>query len=87
MPDRVAKSYIEVEGKYYFQNRPDSLAFVDKGAKLQTKLSNSQVAGSMIDIAEARGWTEIQVKGTEDFRREAWLQATARGGLTAHGYK
>ncbi|ELZ3842902.1 hypothetical protein UM225_004617 [Salmonella enterica] len=86
VPDRVAKSYIEVEGKYYFQNRPDSLAFVDKGAKLQTKLSNSQVAGSMIDIAEARGWTEIQVKGTEDFRREAWLQATARG-LTAHGYK
>lgn len=62
VPDRVAKSYIEVEGKYYFQNRPDSLAFVDKGAKLQTKLSNSQVAGSMIDIAEARGWTEIQVK-------------------------
>ncbi|WP_416487261.1 LPD7 domain-containing protein [Escherichia coli] len=86
VPDRVAKSYIEVEGKYYFQNRPDSLAFVDKGTKLQTKLSNSQVAGSMIDIAEARGWTEIQVKGTEDFRREAWLQATARG-LTAHGYK
>ncbi|EIK4285008.1 hypothetical protein LJE32_004683 [Escherichia coli] len=86
VPDRVAKSYIEVEGKYYFKNRPDSLAFVDKGAKLQTKLSNSQVAGSMIDIAEARGWTEIQVKGTEDFRREAWLQATARG-LTAHGYK
>lgn len=86
VPDRVAKSYIEVKGKYYFQNRPDSLAFVDKGAKLQTKLSNSQVAGSMIDIAEARGWTEIQVKGTEDFRREAWLQATARG-LTAHGYK
>ncbi|ENI2019835.1 hypothetical protein ABXP53_004657 [Salmonella enterica subsp. enterica serovar Alachua] len=86
VPDRVVKSYIEVEGKYYFQNRPDSLAFVDKGAKLQTKLSNSQVAGSMIDIAEARGWTEIQVKGTEDFRREAWLQATARG-LTAHGYK
>ncbi|HDT1777783.1 TPA: hypothetical protein QHR26_005078 [Klebsiella pneumoniae subsp. pneumoniae] len=86
VPDRVAKSYIEVEGKYYFQNRPDSLAFVDKGAKLQTKLSNNQVAGSMIDIAEARGWTEIQVKGTEDFRREAWLQATARG-LTAHGYK
>ncbi|MDN0096658.1 LPD7 domain-containing protein [Yersinia rohdei] len=86
IPDRVAKSYIEVEGKFYFQNRPDSLAFVDKGARLQTKLNNSQVAGSLVDIAEARGWTEIQVKGTEEFRREAWLQATARG-LTAHGYK
>lgn len=86
VPERVSKSYIEVEGKYYFQNRPDSLAFVDKGAKLQTKLNNHQVADSMVEIAEARGWSEIQVKGTEDFRREVWLQATTKG-LTAHGYK
>ncbi|PHM51247.1 DNA primase [Xenorhabdus sp. KK7.4] len=86
IPDKVSKSYIEVEGKFYFQNKPDSLAFVDKGAKLQTKLNSHQVADSMVEIAEARGWSEIQVKGTEDFRREVWLQATAKG-LTAHGYK
>lgn len=86
VPDRVAKNYVEIDGKYYFGNRPDSLAFVDKGARLQTKLSNAQVAGSMVDIAEARGWTEIQVKGTADFRRDAWLEASARG-LTVQGYK
>lgn len=86
VPDRVAKNYVEIDGKYYFGNRPDSLAFVDKGARLQTKLNNAQVAGSMVDIAEARGWTEIQVKGTADFRRDAWLEASARG-LTVQGYK
>ncbi|MFN3710617.1 MAG: LPD7 domain-containing protein [Alishewanella aestuarii] len=86
VPDRVAKNYVEIDGKYYFGNRPDSLAFVDKGARLQTKLSNAQVAGSMVDIAEARGWTEIQVKGTADFRRDAWLEASARG-LAVQGYK
>lgn len=86
VPDKVAKSYVEVEGKYYFAGRPDSLAFVDKGARLQTKLSNAQVAGSMVDIAESRGWTEIQVKGTQDFRREAWLEAASRG-LEVRGYK
>ncbi len=86
IPEKVAKSYVEVEGKYYFVGKPESLAFVDKGARLQTRLSNSQVAGSMVDIAEARGWTELQVKGTRDFRREAWLEAAARG-LTVRGYK
>lgn len=86
VPEKVAKSYVEVEGKYYFAGRPDALAFVDKGARLQTKLSNAQVAGSMVDIAESRGWTELQVKGTQDFRREAWLEAASRG-LEVRGYK
>ncbi|MGY5732289.1 LPD7 domain-containing protein [Vibrio chemaguriensis] len=86
VPEKISKSYVEVDGKYYFAGRPDSLAFVDKGAKLQTKLSSSNVASSMVDIAEARGWTELQVKGTEDFRREAWLEASSRG-LGVRGYK
>lgn len=86
VPEKVAKSYVEMNGKYYFAGRPDALAFVDKGARLQTKLSNAEVAGSMVDIAEARGWTELQVKGTQDFRREAWLEASSRG-LSVHGYK
>lgn len=86
VPDHVAKAYVEVRGKYYFAHRPDSLAFVDKGARLQTRLSNARVAGSMVDIAESRGWTELQVRGTTEFRREAWLQASARG-LEVRGYR
>ncbi|HCI4627457.1 TPA: hypothetical protein NO917_005193, partial [Klebsiella variicola subsp. variicola] len=85
MPERIAKAYTQIDDRYYFQGRPDSLAFVDKGEKLQTKISNAQVAGSLVEIAEARGWEEIQLKGTPDFKREAWLQATVRG-MTAHGY-
>jgi len=86
VPERIKKSYVEVSGKYYFSGRPDALAFVDKGLRLQTKHSNAQVAGSMVDIAEARGWKQIQVKGTHDFRREAWLEAVSRG-LKVYGYK
>ncbi|MCK8373793.1 hypothetical protein LXA19_17360, partial [Erwinia amylovora] len=85
VPERIAKAYTQIDDRYYFQGRPDSLAFVDKGEKLQTKISNAQVAGSLVEIAEARGWQEIQLKGTQDFKREAWLQATAKG-MTAHGY-
>lgn len=86
VPDRVAKSYVELDGKYYFVKKPDQLAFVDKGVRLQTKLTNAKVAASMVDVAEARNWTELQVKGTSDFRREAWLEATSRG-LKVRGYK
>jgi putative DNA primase/helicase len=79
------KSYIEIEGKYYFAGRADSLAFEDRGRRLKTSLDNTRVAGSMVDIAEAKGWTEIRVRGKEAFRREAWLHATARG-IEVKGY-
>lgn len=86
VPEKVAKAYVELDGKFYFTHRPTALAFVDKGDRLQTKLSNARVASSMVDIAEARGWAEIQLKGTRDFRREAWLAAAARG-MAVRGYK
>lgn len=86
IPSKVAKEYVEVNGKYYFGNNPDALAFEDKGAKLQTKLSSRKIAESMVDISEARGWTDIKVRGTDDFKREVWVEAASRG-LTVTGYK
>jgi hypothetical protein len=85
MPPGVKKSYIEINGKYYFAGRPDSLAFEDKGQRLRTKLNHGNVAGSMVDMAAAKGWTEIRVKGKEEFRREAWLHAASKG-LAVRGY-
>jgi hypothetical protein len=32
----------------------------------------------MVRIAEARGWNEIKVSGSETFRREVWLEAATR---------
>jgi len=86
VPDRVLDKYVEVEGKFYFERNPEALAFIDKGSKIQTKLSNATVAASMIDIAESRGWTEISVRGDKDFKRMAWLEAASRG-LSVVGYK
>ena len=40
----------------------------------------------MLALAEARGWTAIAVRGSAGFRREAWIEANARG-LDAHGHK
>jgi hypothetical protein len=33
----------------------------------------------MVDIAAHRGWERIEVRGADDFRREVWLEAKARG--------
>lgn len=86
IPTSVAKKYIELDGKFYFERNPDTLAFIDRGTKIQTKLKSKVVATSMVDIAEARGWTKINVRGEIDFKRQVWLEATARG-LTVEGYK
>lgn len=40
----------------------------------------------MLDTAAHRGWTEIKVKGIEEFRREAWLEGQGRG-ISVTGYK
>lgn len=85
-PSSVKKAYLEVDGKYFFMERPEHLAFEDRGTRIKTNLNNAKVAGSMLDVAQAKGWTDIKVKGKETFRREAWLQATARG-MEVTGYR
>jgi len=39
----------------------------------------------MVRIAEARGWDEIKVSGSETFRKEVWLEAASRG-MHVKGY-
>ncbi len=85
IPPEIEKRYLRVGDKYYHPQKPEEAAFVDKGNKLETKSSNEQVAESMVRIAEARGWDEIKVSGSETFRREAWLEAAARG-MHVKGY-
>lgn len=85
IPPQVQKVYIEIDGKYYFAGRPDSLAFEDRGRSLKTRQDNPRVAASMVDIAEAKGWARLRVRGKEDFRREVWVQAAARG-IEVKGY-
>jgi len=36
-------------------------------------------------LAEARGWHSVEIKGSPEFQREAWVEATARG-LQGRGY-
>lgn len=85
MPPEIEKQYLRVGDKYYHPKNTDSVAFEDKGNKLETKSNSENIAESMVRIAEARGWDEIKVSGSETFRREAWLEAASRG-MHVKGY-
>jgi hypothetical protein len=84
IPDDVAMRFVRVGRSYYFQN--GAPAFDDHGRKLSTKSENTELVRNLIQIAEARGWEEITVSGTERFRQKVWRAATLEG-LIVRGYK
>jgi len=84
VPESVARKFLRVERNYYFQDRTP--AFSDQGNKLTTSGTDLAVVRTMVQIAKVRGWDAITVKGTEEFRRSAWIEAM-QNGLTVGGYK
>jgi hypothetical protein len=83
VPEEVRRRFVQVKNKYYF---PDGArAFTDRGTRLTTASENTEVVRSLILIAEARGWGEVTVRGTERFRREAWFAGHA-AGIEVRGY-
>lgn len=84
VPENVARRFLKVEQDYYFLDRTP--AFSDRGNKLATRGEHPEVVRSLVEIAIARGWDDITVKGTESFRRAAWMEAS-QSGLRVAGYK
>ena len=85
VPQDVAAKYLKVGDQYHFQRNPEAVAFRDRGSKLETQTNSAAVADSMVRIAQARGWDEIRVTGSETFKREVWMEAAARG-MHVRGY-
>jgi hypothetical protein len=84
VPEDIAKRFVQVRNKYYF---PDGArAFTDRGNRITTNSENTEVVRSLVEIAKARSWQEITVRGTERFRKEVWIAASV-AGLQVRGYK
>lgn len=84
VPESVSKRFLKVDSDYFFPDR--SPAFVDHGAKLATRGEHPEVVRALIEIAKERGWDRVTVKGSEAFRRAAWIEA-AKNGMQVAGYK
>lgn len=85
VPPDVERKFLRVGDKFYYPQNTSQVAFQDKGNKLETRSNGEQMAENLVRIAESRGWDEIKVSGSETFRREAWLEAAARG-MHVKGY-
>lgn len=85
VPPEIERQYLRVGDKFYHPKNTDRVAFEDKGTRLETKSNSKSIAGAMVQIAEARGWDEIKVSGSEVFRKEVWLEAASRG-MHVKGY-
>lgn len=84
IPEEVSRRFLKVDRDYYFFDRTP--AFSDQGTKLATRGEHPEVIRSLVDIAVARGWDGITVKGAESFRRAAWMQAS-QSGMKVVGYQ
>jgi putative DNA primase/helicase len=84
VPDEVRKKFVQIKNAYFFAD--GAKAFTDRGDRLTTPSENTEVVRSLITIAQARGWNEVVVQGSERFRREAWAAART-AGLDVQGYK
>ncbi|GJD94457.1 LPD7 domain-containing protein [Methylobacterium iners] len=96
-PDRIRRKYYVVAAKVgldgdaihariYTDRQGEYLAFKATGDRLSTRNEAPEVVRDMIAVAEHRGWEAVSVRGPVEFRREAWLEATARG-LPLRGFE
>lgn len=97
LPDRIRRKYYVVtnepgkdgpdgEARLYADERGEYLAFKVADDRLVTRLAAVEVIRDMVSVAQHRQWESLQVRGSVEFRREAWLEASARG-LEVQGYQ
>lgn len=82
----LEERYIANGAEYRFRSEPTRIAFKDEGKRLTTEFNTAEVARGMVDAAESKGWKSLQVKGTEEFKRQVWMEAELRG-LGTRGYQ
>lgn len=90
-PEAISRAYyVEDRGggarRYFDDYQRKSLAIKADDNSISTKKEDLNTIRAMLTMAEARGWSEIKIGGTADFKREAWIEAQARG-ITAQGHK
>lgn len=91
MPERLRRKYYVAEAgagdeaKIYADPRGEYLAFKVSTDRMATRLEDAGVVRDMVSVAQHRGWKEVEVRGSQEFRRTAWLEASVRG-LSVRGH-
>lgn len=96
LPTSVKANYIaKVQNRYFSSEKINfyekdsddtTIAFEDRDKSLNTSREDAKTIKAMLDVADSKGWSSINIKGTESFKREVWLEAHLRG-IETQGYK
>ena len=87
-PSIATRYYVEErrgERQYFEDYQRKSLAMRATETSISSKREDLNTVRAMLEIAEARGWHSVEIRGSADFKREAWIEATARG-LEGRGF-
>jgi hypothetical protein len=88
-PATISKAYYveekDGERRYFDDYQRRALAMRATATSVSTKREDLNTVRAMLELADARGWQTVQIRGSAEFRREAWIEATARG-LQGRGF-
>jgi hypothetical protein len=87
LQQRLRLTYAINAGVYADPNWPTKAIFHDQGKAIVTADSSQRTVAAMVDVAEIKGWRKLQLSGSKEFQREAWIEATSRGmAVQTRGY-
>ncbi|WP_407069482.1 LPD7 domain-containing protein [Moraxella oculi] len=97
LPSNIKNNYIAIvknrhlsdqKINYYDKDDKDqvNIAFEDRNTSLHTSRQDDKTVYAMLDMAQSKGWSAIQLKGTEEFKQKVWLEASLRG-IGVKGYE
>jgi hypothetical protein len=76
----LADRYVVSGNEYRFRGEPSRVAFVVEQKRVSTEHESSVVIQGMIDAAQGvKGWRSLNAVGTEQFRRQVWVEGSLRG--------
>lgn len=91
LPAHLRRKYYVVEvdaaeAKIYADRAGEYLLAKAGRDRLVTLVLNVEIVRDLVAIAAHRGWEKIELTGSLEFRREAWLAASRRG-IETKGYE
>ncbi|WP_175804227.1 DUF5710 domain-containing protein [Burkholderia cenocepacia] len=96
IPPQIASRYMVKEGRFWkldgMEAKPGSEPttkphFEDVGSRLKTQQNDRGTIADMLAVMKAKNIDSITVKGSETFRRNAWIEASLDGGIEVKNFK
>lgn len=87
MVDMVMTKYQRQDGiSEYRWKKSGKVAFVDHGHKISFNSVTPAAVKAGLQVAKEKGWETTYLTGSEEFRRESWVQAQLMG-MKVEGYE